>query len=70
MYSLLCFALFVLFVATAKIHFEEHSLVAGTKQISQADKADWLKSQTGWQGCQAVRPACFVLGLLVSATSA
>jgi len=41
-------------VATAKIHFKEEALVVGTKQSSQADKADRL-----------TRPACIVLGLLV-----
>ncbi len=34
-----CFDLLVLLVATAKIYFEEQSLVAGTKQSNQADKA-------------------------------
>jgi hypothetical protein len=62
MYSLLCFALLVLLVATAKIHFEEHALVAGTKQISQADKAVKQTRQAGWHGCQACLlcfgPAC------------
>jgi hypothetical protein len=42
-----CFALLVLLVAVAKIHFEEHALVAGTKQSSQADKAGRATSQLG-----------------------
>jgi len=62
MYRLPCFGLLVLVVANAKIHFEEHALVAGTKQISQADKVVRLTRQTGWQGCQACLlcfgPAC------------
>jgi hypothetical protein len=52
-------------VANAKIHFEEQALVAGTKQSMQADKADRLTSQAGWQGCKAClfcfMPAYFVL---------
>jgi len=43
-YCLPCFALLV----TAKIHFEEEALVAGTKQ-----------STSGWQGCKACL-LCFV----------
>jgi hypothetical protein len=39
-YHLPCFALLVLLVATAKIHFEEQLRVLGTKQSRQADKAD------------------------------
>jgi len=34
-------------VATAKIHFEEEALVAGTKQSSLADKAGWPTRQSG-----------------------
>jgi hypothetical protein len=49
-YCLPCFALLVLLVANPKIHFKENALVSSTKQNTQADKA--------------VRPACFVLGLL------
>ncbi len=68
MYHLPCFALLVLLVATAKIHFEEQALVAGTKQSSQAEKADRLTSQAGWQDCQACLlsfgHASFVLCLL------
>jgi hypothetical protein len=64
-YRLPCFALLVLLVAAAKIHFEEQALVAGTKQSRKADMADRLASQAGWQGWQACLlcfgPACFVL---------
>jgi hypothetical protein len=42
-----CFALLVLLVATAKIHFEEQVLVAVTKQSSQADKAGRLARLSG-----------------------
>jgi hypothetical protein len=45
-----CFVMLALFVATAKIHFEELEAVAETKQQSKADKA--------------VRFGCFVLRLL------
>ncbi len=46
-YYLPCFALSVLLEAAAKIHLEEQALVMGTKQSSQADKADRLTRQTG-----------------------
>ncbi len=44
-YHLPCFALLVMSGATAKFHSEEQELTAGTKQSSQADKADRLTSQ-------------------------
>ncbi len=40
-------------VATAKFHSEEQELAAGTKQSSQADKADRLTRKTGSQDRQA-----------------
>ncbi len=43
-YCLPCFVVLVLLVATAKIHFEEQAVVVGTKQSSQANKADRLTS--------------------------
>jgi hypothetical protein len=46
-YHLPCFALLVLSEATAQFHSEEQELAAGTKQSSQADKADRLTNQTG-----------------------
>jgi hypothetical protein len=48
MYCQPCFAWLLLLLATTKIHFEEQALVAGTKQTSQADKADGLTSEAGW----------------------
>jgi len=39
MYCLPCSGLLELLVVTAKIHFEEQTLVAGTKKSTQADKA-------------------------------
>jgi Fe-S-cluster-containing dehydrogenase component len=49
-------------VATAKINFEEQSLVVDTKQRSQDDKEDRLTSQAGWQACLLCsEPVCFVL---------
>jgi hypothetical protein len=47
MYHLPCFALLVLLVAAAKIHFQEQALVVGTKQSSQADKAGRRTRQLG-----------------------
>jgi hypothetical protein len=38
-----------------KSTFEEQALVAGTKQTCQADKADGLTSEAGWQGWKAHR---------------
>ncbi len=49
-YDLPCFALLILLVDTAKIPFEELTLVSGTKQRSQADKADRLTRQAGKAG--------------------
>ncbi len=64
-----CFAFLVLLLATTKIYFEEHALLVGPKQSSQADKADRLTSQAGWEGCHACLlcfvPAYFVLCLLL-----
>jgi hypothetical protein len=60
MYCLRCFALLVLSVAAAKIHFEEEALIAGMNQSSQANKADRLTSQAGRKGSRASL-LCFVL---------
>jgi hypothetical protein len=60
-YQLTCFALLVLLVTAAKIHFEELALVAGT------DKAFRLARQPGSQVKQAnkvIGGACFVMGPL------
>ncbi len=59
-----CFALLLLLVANAKILFEELASVAGTKQSNQAEKADKADRLTRQAG-KAVRPAFFVLGLLL-----
>jgi hypothetical protein len=58
MHSLPCFALLVLLLAAAKIHFEEQALVAGTKHSCQAAKSGEKHSS---QADKASRPACFVL---------
>jgi hypothetical protein len=63
-YHLPCFALLVLLVDTAKINFEEQSLVADTKQRSKDDKEDRLTSQAGWQACLLCSgPACLFCAL-------
>ncbi len=46
-YCLPCLVLLELLVATAKIHFEEQALVAGTKQSKQADKVGRPTRQSG-----------------------
>jgi hypothetical protein len=59
MYCLPCFALLALLLATAKIHYDEQELLAGTKQSNQADKAVRLIMQAGLQGSWACL-LCFV----------
>ncbi len=59
-YCLPCFALIVLLVSAAKIHFKEQALEAGTKQSIQAVKAGRLKSQTGMPALFWADLFCFV----------
>jgi hypothetical protein len=44
---------------------EKQAQVVGTKQSRQAIKADRLLRLSGCQADKAVRPACFVMGLLL-----
>jgi hypothetical protein len=54
-------------------HTEKQALVVGTKQSKQANKSDRLTRQAGWQGNQdcliCIRPACFVLCLLLATST-
>ena len=50
----------VMFVATAKNHFEEQVLVAGTKQSRQTDKAGSLTRKEGRLTRQSGMLLCFV----------
>jgi hypothetical protein len=47
---LMLLLVYVMLVAEAKTHSKKQVLVAGTKQSNQANKADRLARQVGWQG--------------------
>jgi ABC-type dipeptide/oligopeptide/nickel transport system permease subunit len=59
MYHLPCFSLLVVLVAAAKIHFEDHALVADTSM-----QVHYSGRQTRWSGLPTLFLACYQCLLL------